>query len=183
MNIIKKENIIFKKEPNKYIISCEIENKNIQVEKLFDINFNFIQLMYNINSDLFEIIDIKINNENENEAYCYLLLKHHFQKLGVFQRFISLKINKSHISNINTIFKGESFPDYINNLNNNNDAILAPITNIIVECNIINNNKFELITTITLDENFIFPKMIEHLTIPILKKCYKNIKNVLQNIK
>lgn len=177
------DNINFKKEQNKYIIKCEIENNNINVETLFNVKFNFIQLIYNINSELFEIIDIKINPQNENEAFCYLLIKHHFKNLGVYQRYISLKINKTHIPNNNTIFTGVSYPEYINTLNVNTSALLAPIKNITVECNLINNNKFELITTILLEESFIFPTIIEQLTIPIFRKCYKNIKNILQNIK
>ena len=181
--INKNDNVTIKKESNKYIISCEIENININVENLFNNNFNFIQLIYNINSELFEIIDIKNSNENVNEAFCYLLIKHHFQNLGVYQRYIVLKINKIYNPNNNTIFNGVSYPEYNNYTKSNNTAILAPIKNIIVECNIINNHKFNLITTILLEESFIFPTMIEQLTIPIFRKCYKNIKNVLQNIK
>ena len=57
--IIKNNYFYFSKQNiNDYLIKCIIQQKNIILENLF--NFNLLQIMYQSNNDLFDIIDLKI---------------------------------------------------------------------------------------------------------------------------
>lgn len=183
-NINIKEKILIKnnyfsfirEKKNHYRINCIIENNNINVESLF--NLNLLQFMYSVNKDLFEIIDLK--KTTENEVNLYLLIKPLFKSLGILQRFVSLKIVQSNI-NDSIIFNGISDINYGITMNQNKNAIIAPISNILIQCNPIHSGKFELVTYIKLEDNFIFPLMIEKLVGTIFKKVYKNIIKGIKN--
>jgi hypothetical protein len=177
--IIQNNNFSFIKQSNNhYKISGIIENKNILIKNI--INFNFLELICKINNELFEIIELKI--DNENEAYLFLLVKPIFKNFGILQRYISLKIIQSQIMDT-VIFTCIPYLDnaLINKYSNN--IIHAPIFKIIVQCNIHNPYKFELNKHIYLEENFIFPSIIEQLMGNIFKKIYKKIVKTVELIK
>jgi hypothetical protein len=175
----KKEKILIKNDylsfirtkTNHYKINCMIENKNINIENI--INFNLLELMCKCNSELFEKIDMY--KESEKEAKLYLLVKPIFQSLGIYQRYISLQLEKTNINKESIIFSGIPNIEYGLLQNTCNQAILAPISRLDIKCNIINKNKFELVTFITLEDNFVFPNLLEQLIATIFKKVYKNI--------
>jgi hypothetical protein len=176
--LINNNNFVFVREKkNNYRINCIIENNNINVEYLF--NFNLLNFMYEINKNLFEVIDLNINNENE--ANLYILIKPIFKTLGFLQRFICLQIIKSKIGN-SIIFNGKINNEYGLLKNNCKHAIIVPVTNVIIKCTPIHSGKFELVTYLMLDENFEFPSIIEKMIGTILKKVYKNIIKGIQSL-
>jgi hypothetical protein len=166
-----------REKKNHYRINCIIENNNINAETLF--NINLLQFMYSVNKDLFEIIEF--NATSENEVNLYLLIKPLFKSLGILQRFVSLKIIQTNI-NDSVIFNGVSNIEYGLLRNQSKNAIIAPIYNIIIQCNPIHSGKFELVTYIKLEDNFVFPSMIEKMVGTIFKKVYKNIISGIQSL-
>jgi len=91
VELFNKENCIFKRYGvNKYILDYEMENKNIYMEKIID--FSLIQLIYNLNPDIYE--HIEFNKINENEAVAILLIKHFFEDIGFPQRYSFMNIKK-----------------------------------------------------------------------------------------
>ena len=73
---------------NKYSLKFSIENPNIILHKIID--FSLIKLMYDLNADIYE----KINLEkiNDNEAIMTILMKHLFEDLGLPQKFSHINI-------------------------------------------------------------------------------------------
>jgi len=75
---------------NQYTIEFTIENNNINVSKIID--FNLIQLIYELNPDIYE--NVNIQKLNDNEIIATLLLKHFFEDLGLSQKFLFIHLKK-----------------------------------------------------------------------------------------
>jgi hypothetical protein len=67
----KKDLKVIKNKTNDYSIFYNIKNTNIYLLKI--INFNIIQLIYEINKDIFDEFNIEIINENE--AIVYIIMQ------------------------------------------------------------------------------------------------------------
>jgi hypothetical protein len=177
--ILKNEYFYFSREKkNNYLTNCKIENNNIHITDLF--NFNLLQLMYQLNSDIFQTIEFTIINENE--ANLYLLIKPLLQNLGIWQRFVSLKFTKTVLQDESVIFTGIPDIEYANLKHNCKNAVIAPLSKIIFHCSPSTPNKFNLTTYFTLEDNFVFPLMLEKFIGIIFKKVYKNIIKGVKNI-
>jgi len=72
-----------KNKNNDYSISFLMQNNSIVLSKIID--FNLIKLIYELNPDVYEKINMEIINENE--AISNLLMKHLFKDLGLPQRY------------------------------------------------------------------------------------------------
>ena len=71
----KKDLKVIKNKTNDYSIFYNIKNTNIYLLKI--INFNIIQLIYEINKDIFDEFNIEIINENE--AIVYIIMQNSLQ--------------------------------------------------------------------------------------------------------
>ena len=175
--ILKNDYFYFSRQKNNnYVTNCKIENNNIQVNDIF--NLNLLKLMYQVNSDIFETIDYTIINENE--ANLYLLIKPLLQNLGIWQRFVSLKFTRFVLADDSVVFIGVPDIDYGNLKHNCKNAVLAPLNKIIFHCSLSTPHKFNLKTYFTLEDNFVFPIILEKLIGTIFKKVYKNIIKSIQ---
>ena len=99
-----KEGFTFiRKQKNDYSLTFQMENNNIILSKIID--FNLIKLIYDLNSDIYEKVNLNIINDNE--ATVNLLMKHLFEELGLPQRFSYLHIKRI-VSENNITFMSES---------------------------------------------------------------------------
>ncbi len=73
----------FKNGKNNYSITFKMENKSIILSKVID--FSLIELIYKLNSDIYDKINLQ--KINENQAIMTMLMKHLFEDLGLPQRF------------------------------------------------------------------------------------------------
>jgi hypothetical protein len=73
-----------------YNIQFYLENKNIHLAKAID--FHLIKLLYELNNDIYEKIDLNILNDTQ--ATILAINKHLFQDLGISQKYTHLKITK-----------------------------------------------------------------------------------------
>ena len=79
------EAVLFNKEgfrfvrtiKNQYKLDFSIENKRINIANIID--FNLIKLIYDLNPDVYEYVNL--NRVSENEAIITLLMKHFFEPL------------------------------------------------------------------------------------------------------
>jgi len=182
--ILKNEYFCFSSQKkNNYIANCKIENNNNNNIRMNDLlNFNLLKLMYQLNSDIFETIDFTIINENE--ANVYLLIKPLLKNLGIWQRFVSLKFTRSVLSDDTVIFVGVPDHEYGKLKHTCKNAIFAPLNKIIFYCDVsrTNMNALNLTTYFCLEENFVFPMMLEKLVGTIFKRVYKNIKKGIESL-
>ena len=97
-----------------YNIFFSIENKNINLSSV--INFSLIKLIYDLNQDICEKVNLE--NQDENNAIITVIIKNMFKDLGLPQKYSCLQIIKS-IQNNSVVFdlitKSDIKPDWIPN--------------------------------------------------------------------
>ena len=106
--LFEKDELIFKKiKERHYNLTFTISNDRILLAKVVD--FPFMKLIYELNPDVYEKINLQI--VNENEALLNLLMKHFFEDLGLPQRFSFLHIHKTSFEN-SVLFESKSITNY-----------------------------------------------------------------------
>jgi hypothetical protein len=172
-----KEGFVFiKNEKNNYSLSFEMENNDIILSKIID--FNLVKLIYDLNNDIYEKVNLKIINENE--ATIILLMKHLFEDLGLPQRFSYLHVKKTCQENRITFDSKTINSERPEGMPIN--AEVVPIRKMISNCDIITPNKIRF-TFIVLFENHSIPPVVEKLVGLILYKIFNRVKQFIENVR
>ena len=168
-----------------YNIQFYLENNNIQLDNIID--FHLIKLLYELNHDIYEKIDLNILNNNE--AIILAINKHLFQDLGISQKYTHLTIKKNIIKeegkiifDLQTIKKyprEHSLSDLIPE-----KAEQLPIEQFIIACNVINQHKIEIEIDFKIDIEIIeLPDFVENVLCKIFIKMFKRVKQFIENIR
>jgi len=173
-----KEGFIFtKNEKNNYSLSFSMQNNSIVLSKIID--FNLIKLIYDLNPDVYEKINMNILNENE--AISNLLMKNLFKDLGLPQRYSYVSINKiieeNSIKFISQTIKNqvpEGMPA---------NAELMPIQNMICNCRIITPHQIQFTCNIQFENSMLIPQVVEKLVGIILYKIFNRVKQFIENVR
>ena len=179
------ENILFDKDgfkfvcvrKNQYKLQFNMENKNIILSKIID--FSLIKLIYDLNPDVYEKVNIE--KLNENEVITTLLMKHLFEDLGLPQRFSHVRMIKT-IEEKRIVFNAQS----IKNQRPKDmpyDAELMAIQQLNCNCNIITNHKIDFSVNIMFDSTMNVPPFAEKLVGMILNKIFKRVKQFIENVR
>jgi len=173
-----KEGFVFKKnEQNNYSLSFEMENNNIMLSKIID--FSLVKLIYDLNSDIYEKVNLKILNGNE--ATINLLMKHLFEDLGLPQRFSYLHIKKT-IQENNIIFESQTIkserPEGMPV-----DAELMAIKNMICNSKIITPHKIIFTVNVLFENYVLIHPVVEKLVGLILYKIFNRVKQFIENVR
>lgn len=173
-----KEGFTFvKKTKNNYSLSFQMENNHMILEKIID--FNLVKLIYDLNNDIYEKVNLQIINENE--ATINLLMKHLFEDLGLPQRFSYVHMKK--ICEENTItFESQTIkserPEGMPA-----DAELMPIKNMKCNCDIITSHKIRFTFDVLFEDNMLVPPVAEKLVGLILYKIFNRVKQFIENVR
>lgn len=175
--LFNKENFIFSRiKKNHYKLEFDMENKNIIISKIID--FNLINLIYDLNSDIYERVEIE--KLNDFEAIACLLLKHLFEDVGLHQKFCFIHIQKI-IEERKIIFKSQSIqihkPEWIQN-----DAEQMNIQDFTCVCNIITPHHINFSFNILFYPNSYIPTFAEKMIGNILFKIFKRVKQFIENV-
>ena len=93
---------IIKVNNNNFKILFDVNNVNIILPKI--INFEMIQLVYKLNPNIFESVELVNNDENDkNEIIIHSLLKDLFGDLGLPQFYSSIIVTKKSDNETNLI--------------------------------------------------------------------------------
>ena len=173
-----KEGFVFvKNEKNNYTLYFEMVNNNMILPKIID--FNFVKLIYDLNSDIYEKVNLKIINENE--ANVNLLMKNLFEDLGLPQRFSYLNIKKI-IQENRIIFESQTIkterPEGMPE-----DAELMPIKQMISNCEIITPHKIRFTINVLFENYMLVPPIVEKLVGLILYKIFNRVKQFIENVR
>jgi len=181
---MEKEHLIFKKESlqfirldkNKYKLTFLMENKNILISSIID--FTLIKLICELNSDIYE--KYSIENINNNEIICTLLMKNFFEDLGFLQNYSHLHIQKFYEEK-KVIFKSHSIhsekPDTIPD-----DAELLSIKEMTNICEIITPHIIHFSFYINFEQNVNIPNFAEKMVGIVLNKIFNRVKQFIENI-
>jgi hypothetical protein len=178
INLYSKEGFNFvKNSKNDYSLSFHMENNSIILEKVID--FNLVKLIYSLNNDIYEKINIEMINENE--AICNLLMKHLFEEIGLPQRFSYLHMKKivgeNNIQFVSQTIKSnrpQSMPD---------DAELMPLQRFDCNCDIITPHKIKFTCDVLFEPIMVIPPVAEKLVGIILYKIFKRVKQFIENVR
>jgi hypothetical protein len=176
--ISNKEGVVFSKiKKNNYKLTFSLENKNIDLSKIID--FSLIQLIYNLNSDVYE--SVKLEKLNDNEAVATMLMKHFFEDLGLPQRFSYVHIQKT-LEKDSISFRSQSIkshrPDGMPQY-----AELMSIKELLSICDIVNTHQINFSFCILFDDVMYIPPFAEKLVALILNKMFKRVKQFIENIR
>ena len=165
-----------------YKLSFTLENNNIQLDNIID--FHLIKLLYELNQDIYEKIDLKILDNTQ--ATLLAINKHLFQDLGISQKYSHLKISKTIVGKGKIIFELQS----INEKNHLQSHLIPakaeqlPIEKFIIACNVINKHKIEIEIDFKIDVDTIeLPDFVENALCKIFIKMFKRVKQFIENIR
>lgn len=178
------ETILFDKEKfkfcraktNHYTLTFNIENENIVLSQIID--FNLIKLIYSLNNDVYEKVNIE--KINDNEVIITLLIKHFFEDLGLPQRFCFVNMKKN-IEDNKIVFysqtiKSQRPPDMPEK------SELFLIENMITICDIITPHKVNFTLNIIFDETIQIPPFAEKMVGMLSHKIFKRVKQFIENV-
>ena len=177
-NLFNKEGFEFSRvSKNHYRLTFDMENKNIVLSQIID--FTLIKLIYDLNSDVYEKVNIE--KLNDNEIILTLLMKHFFEDIGLPQRFSYVHMKKF-VEERKIIFHSQSIKSQ-RPLNMPEDAELMAIKNMISVCNIITPHKVLFSFNITFDEEMNVPPFAEKMVGMISHKIFKRVKQFIENVR
>ena len=167
-----------------YNISFYLENNNIQLDNIID--FHLIKLLYELNQDIYEKIELKI--VNDTQAILLAINKHLFQDLGISQKYTHLNIIKKKQGTSKIIFDLQTVNPNSTELSMSHlipeKAEQLPIEQFIIVCNVINQNKIEFRINFKLDIDTIeLPDFVENALCKIFIKMFKRVKQFIENIR
>lgn len=180
----KKDDILQMNKVNigEYKIHFYLENNNIQLNNI--IGFHLLKLLYDLNRDIYEKIDLKILNGNE--AILLAINKHLFQDLGINQKYSLLKIKKNDFKKENKIvFDLQSIKktDLKEKLDIPEKAEQMPIETFTIVCNLLNQHKIEVDIDFKIDNDSIqLFDFLENTFCKIIIKMFKRVKQFIDNI-
>ena len=154
-----------------------MENKNINMVNIVD--FSLIKLIYDLNCDIYESVDLQ--KLNENQATVTLLMKHLFEDLGLPQRYYYLHMTKI-VDNNQIVFRSQSIhterppgiPD---------DAKMMAMKENIGVCDIVTPHKVNFSFTVIFEDYVEIPPFAEKMTGLILNKIFKRVKQFIENFR
>jgi hypothetical protein len=166
-----------------YNIKFHLENNKIQLDNIID--FHLIKLLYELNQDIYEKIDLKIFNDTQ--ATLLAINKHLFQDLGISQKYTHLEITKKKEELNKIIFDLQTIK--INPQEHSLSHLIPekaerlPIEQFLVVCNIINKHKIEILIDFKIDIDTIeLPDFVENALCKIFIKMFKRVKQFIENI-
>jgi hypothetical protein len=178
--ILNKKNLkVIKNKKNEYSILYNIKNSNIYLQKI--INFNLIQLICEINKEIFD--EYKVEIINENEARIYILMKHYFKEVGLPLRYSYLNIKLIKTDNAVEYQFTTIYNEMPNNVKIPENASLLPMNNMEVICIILDNHNIKLRHNIYYSEHFIIPDFLEKFSLTLFSKMFIRTKQFIENIK
>ena len=167
----------YKLEKNSYKLCFQMENKNIILSKVID--FSLLKLIYDLNPDIYE--KVNLHKINDNEAVINMLMKHLFEDLGLPQRFSHLYMKKIEEQN-KIIFMSQSIkserPEGMPL-----DAELMPVKDMTCFCDILTSHKIFFTCMVNFEDNMNVPEFAERIIGLILFKIFNRVKTFIENVK
>lgn len=179
-----------KKGENIYSVNYILENNDIQLDKTID--FPFIKLIYDLNKDIIERIDMKIK---DNRALIIIVIKDIFEDLGIPQYYSCMIIHRKEI-NDNKGMRIEFISELLIDKNEMGNAEMGivpeeaeklPILRFNSEYVKKNNNKIDCIHNVEIknemNSNSISVELVEKMVGKILYKIFNRMILFIKSIK
>ena len=165
---------LIKKGDNNYNMVVRIENPNINVNTI--VNNNLIKLIYDLNLDLFE--HIQIEKINDYESNIFILFKDLFNDMGIPQYYCYFNIKHNIEENHFLISSLESVNEFIKKR-------IEPVELEYCRVNVTQLNEHQIhfsIDTVLSSGDNVVASMIEKITCNIIYKIFNRFKQFVYNI-
>lgn len=170
-----------KKKDDNYSVSIILENDKIQLDTIID--FPFLNLIYDLNRDIIEKMDIEMIDKNKGNIN--LVIKHLFEDLGVPQLCCFIFVEKIIIKDDDKIINYLNFrtidcekPD-----GNPIDAEEIDIKSLVCKLNTITPYKVECVFNVEFSKSPDFnSEFVERMAGMLLYKVLNRIKIFIRNI-
>ena len=175
----KNDTKIIKLDNGNYNLFFSIENNKMYLDSI--INFDLIKLIYDLNKDICEKVNLE--KYDENSATISVLIKNLFEDLGLSQKYSCLEITKS-IHNSQIIFDLKTIvptkkPEWVNN-----DMELANIKSIKLISNVLNNqHKVNFKCLIDFQEDIEAPVFVQKVSVMVINKIINRLKQFIENVR
>ena len=176
--IYEKDGMIFTKtDDKKYCLTFSMENKNILIANIID--FNLFKLIYELNGDIYERVDLQ--KLNENQAIVTLVIRHLFEDLGLPQKYSYLHMTKT-VNDQQIIFRSQSIyaerPQGIPD-----EAEMMAMKENIGVCDIVTPHKMNFSFTVQFEDYVEIPGFAEKMVGILLNKIFKRVKQFIENFR
>jgi hypothetical protein len=172
---------IFKQERNSYLVTFDIENPHIYIEKL--VNLKFLDIVSEVNKDIIDSYSVNMLEENEEktEGNVVVILKHLFADLGLPQKYLNTHVTiKKNIDNSLTTFhiKNIGVLPEIEKLNDNedNNYELFKLKNVTIYCTYESKHKINVEYCIYYPNSFVLSPILEKMFFSVAYKIFIRTK-------
>lgn len=173
--LYKKDGFTFlKNNKNNYSLTFRMDNKLIVLSKIID--FSLIKLIYDLNDDIYEKVNLEILNENQCVAT--LLMKHLFEDIGLPQRYSYLHMIKNVEDNIITFTAHSIYYKRPEGIPENAEQM--PIKNMNCTFNVITPHCIDFCCNIIFDDHMSVPQFAEKIVGLILFKIFNRVKQFIE---
>lgn len=173
----KNDTKILKTNSGNYNLTFSIENKKMMMASI--LNFDLIKLIYDLNQDICEKVNLE--KYDETTASITVLLKNFGADLGLPQKYSSLQITRIEkpsfiVFNLATVALNNK-PIWIND-----DLELADIKSIKIVCNTSLPHKTVINCLIDFQEDANAPAFLQKMTIMMVNKIINRLKQFIENV-
>jgi len=179
--ILEKNGIVFSKIKNN-IFNVHFKIVNDQMHLPAFINFDFIRLIYDLNTDVYDYVNV--TKTDDNNAYFLITMKHFFKDFGLPQRYSSIHVRQNDIDPTTNIvqFYGKTILTQIPP-NLPEKAELLPLENMNIKFIILSNHEVEVQVELIFEDNFSLIPMIEKMVGVIIHKIFNKTRQFIQSLR
>lgn len=163
---------------NEYSLRFTMENPRILLSEVLDMNL--VKLIYELNHDVYEHIDMTTAPESNDEAVLVLVLKNLFEDIGLPQRYshihIQRKVYPQHVSFVSRSIRTHR-PECVPA-----EATQMPIDTLVCDCVLTTPHCVSFVCTIVFDDGVSIPPFAEKMVGLILHKMFKRVKLFIESV-
>tara|TARA_B000000477_G_scaffold104133_1_gene93994 strand:+ start:276 stop:860 length:585 start_codon:yes stop_codon:yes gene_type:complete len=179
--ICNKDNIILRRneELNTFSLTFRLKNEKIQLSKI--INLKLYTLLYELNKDIIE--NVEILSETETESTILLIFRQFGAELGMSQKYMCLHtVMDADIEQGSIIMRSETATSGRDNLKgiSNCEEIISPYTNLFVTMKSETEAIIDYIFNMEMDDEL--PIYMENMIGVLMKKTLLRVKEFIEKI-
>jgi len=174
--ILNNKDIQISQNENSYNLQYRIINNQFYLDKL--INFQFLNIIHELNKSLFD--DFKIQIISEDKATLYILFKWLFKDFDIKQYAVLLNINRS-------TFKDEQICFECSSVSNDNFSVpkniqILNVDNCTICFDISDKHNIHVDNTIIFQKKPTILPYVQKMTAQIISKMIMNTKQFIENM-
>lgn len=177
--IINNKDIQIGQNENSFNLQYRIINKQMYLDKL--INFQFLNIIYELNKSLFD--DFKIQIISEDKSTIYILFKWLFKEFDIKQCAVVLNINRTALKEKQICFEcTTSVTDANLSFTIPKHVQILQIDNLIISFDISDKHNVHIDNTLILQKKPIILPYIQKMTAQIISKMIMNTKQFIEKM-